>query len=498
MREHRWRAAAAVAGALSLIAGVVTVTTSASADTTFTFGSGFAQASLLTPALNAGELSVPIIMGEAAAGFQDETGRATSTTFAIPLLGATGGGGIQCGVKSDGTAVPLPDPLYADTSATQNKKPVDKQQNAQGLGVMVQEAHAKPNASGASRTQFTDVSLPGVVTIGGAFANAETTADPAKLTRKAHAITRVADVTVFGGLIRLTGLKWELTQERNGADSRMRQASESHAFTFDGITIDPGAAAGLPTLLGALVPKTNIPIATPDGAAAAVKTANAVLEPLGLTIELPKFEDNGQGRLLMTPLKLKLGGPNWVLTPILGGVISREEVVNLQGDLFELLFDPKDCDQLFGLFKALPPLNAEYNTVGEVAPLLVAAAMGVVSGGSATVSIGGVATALDDTYFPAPEFGGPSLVGSSGTPAVPGLPGALPSTPQLRPVLGTSTVASSSGKCHTSSPAGAPRCWNGLAPLAAAVAGVVALGSLAIDEISTRRRVARLARNEIA
>ena len=294
------------------------------------------------------------------------------------------------------------------------------------------------------------------------------------------------------GLVTIKGAKWTLTQNYDGLDSRTRKAKETHAFTFDGISLNPTAGLPLP------LPKISIPIATPAGAASAVKTINTLLEPVGLTIQLPRFDDNGKGRLTMTPLVVQLGGPNWLATPILGGVLSQEQLINLQTKLFQFLFDPKDCNQLFGLMNALPPLNSRYNSLGNTAPLLVAAAIGVLSGGSTTLSIGGVATALDDTYFAPFNFGGPATV-QSGTnnyvAPVPGTPGRV--IKRTRPVQAFET-SSKTSKCHTSSPAGKPGCWRGLAPLAAAAAGVVAIGSLVADEVSTRRRVARLTRNEIA
>ena len=126
------RVLGAAAGSVSLVALGIAITNPAAADTDFTFGTGFAQASLITPALNAGELSVPVILGEAAAGYQDETGRATSTMAAIPLLGASSGGGSTCGVEGGGTSVPLPPPLLVDTSSTNNKGDVDQKEGTNG------------------------------------------------------------------------------------------------------------------------------------------------------------------------------------------------------------------------------------------------------------------------------------------------------------------------------------------------------------------------------
>jgi hypothetical protein len=462
---------------VSLVAAGVAIAAPASAGSDFTFGSGFAQASLVVPAINAGELSIPVIMGEAAAGYQDETGRATSTLFSIPLLGATSSGGTKCGVPSSGLSLPLPPPLYSDTSSTNNKKNVDKTENTDGLGVVKQETHAKPNSSGDSIINLTDYELPGLVRIGSATGHAVTEANADKETRRSNAITRVADVTLLGGLVRITGMRWEITQTRNGTDSRTSQPKTDHTFSFDGLV-----ANGI-----------KIPIATPGGAAAAVATANGLLKPHGLSFELPKFVDNGKGRQSMTPFVVKIGGPDFLLTPVLGTVLSNEQVVNLQADLFKALFDPQNCQELNGLIQRISPqLNAQYNTIGGVAPLLTAALMGFLSGGSTTLSIGGVTVSLDDQYYPPLSFGGPNFVQAPGAPAVPAVQGSQTSAlPRIRSIAGKDSVSTKSSDCHTSSPAGKPGCWRGLAPLGAALAGVVAVGSLAADELTTRRRVKR-------
>jgi hypothetical protein len=477
---RRLRAIALGAGGVAVVAAAVGFGAPAGADTEFTFGTGFAQASMVVPALNSGELSVPVVLGESAAGYQDETGKASSSTFAIPLLAATSGvGGPVCGVEDGGGAdIPLPEPLVADTASTQNKKPVNKASDNNSQGQAVQEVHAAPNSSGSSRTQFAAVGAPGILELGGVASETSAVADPKKQTRRVRASASAATVSLFGGMVKFTGMRWELVQTSDGADSRTTKRGETHAFSFDGIT-----AAGV-----------HIPIATPEAAAGAVNTANALLEPLGLTLELPRFEDNKKGRLQVTPFKVKIGGPNWVLSPIIGGVISQERFVNLQGQLFKFLLEP-DCEQLLGLLKLIPDLNAQYNKYGGVVPLLFAALMGVPSGGSATLSIGGVTTALDDTYFPPLDFGGPAYVETPGLDEIPGEPALQSTTPRLHRVTGAAT-STKTGRCHSTSPAGAG-CWRGLAPLAAALAGVVAVGSLAADEISTRRRVARLARNEI-
>jgi hypothetical protein len=476
---------AALAAAFAVVAAAVGLApASHAANDEFTFGSGFAQASLLTPALNAGELSVPVILGEAAAGFQDETGRAISTMAAVPLLGATTGGGTTCGVKGGGTNLPLPPPLSADTSATNNKSDVSKSKDTQH-GTVVQDVLAQPRSLGRSHTQIESFALPGLVTIGGATATALTTADETKLVRHSTATTSVGDVDLIDGLVHLKGMRWTLDQVSDGADSRTSHTKTAWSFGLDGITIDPPGVA----------PAVKIPVASPDATNAAIKTANAVLETLGVTIVPPVFNDNGKGRLTVSPLQVKVGGPNWVLTPVFGEVLSQQQVVSLQTELLKFLVDPTNCEELLGLLKPFPPVNAKYTSLAATAPLLAAASVGVLSGGSASLSIGGVQAALDDTYYPPLNFGGPSFFTPAGSVEPPSVVEGSSALPPTHLVAQPSALHSSS-ECSSLSPAG-QGCWRGLAPLAAGIAAVVAVATLAADHVSTRRRV-RPTQSEIA
>ncbi|HVT78925.1 MAG TPA: hypothetical protein VHD87_17925 [Acidimicrobiales bacterium] len=477
---------ATVAAVTSAVAAVVAFAPASKADDSdFTYGSGFAAASLLTPALNAGELSVPVILGEAAAGFQDETGRATSTMAAVPLLGASTGGGTTCGVKGGGTNLPLPPPLSADTSSTNNRSDVSHSKDT-GHGLVVQDVLAQPRSNGKSHTQIDSFELPGLVKIGGATAVAQTTAASSKDHRESTATTSVAAVDLVGGLVHLKGMHWTLDQVVDGADSRTSQAKNTWSFSLDGITVNPPGAA----------PAVKIPIASPAGTTAAIATANALLERFGLTIVPPVFTDNGKGRLTVSPLQVHVGGPKWILAPVFGTVLSQQEAVTLQKQLLAFLVDPTNCEELLGLLKPFPPINAKYTSLAATAPLLAAAAVGVLSGGSASLSIGGVQAAIDDTYYAPLNFGGPNFFTPGGTNEPPSV---VAGSTQLPPVHFATqpTAEHASTKCSSLSPAGAG-CWRGLAPLAAGIAAGVAVATLAADHVSTRRRAARLARNEIA
>ncbi|HWA41348.1 MAG TPA: hypothetical protein VG712_07045, partial [Gemmatimonadales bacterium] len=200
----------------------------------------------------------------------------------------------------------------------------------------------------------------------------------------------------------------------------------------------------------------------------------------------------------LTPLTIAIGGRDWLLGKLLGEVFNSDSFHSTVDLLLGAAFDKQDCNQLGGLMKLLgADLNATYNRVGSLLPLLIAVTGGALGGtGEIQVNIGGVSTSLDDTFHQAPDFGLPAI-----DPAAPPLP-----TPQTTgPVSARAAPRASSDHhgalgpiapvsvvCRTVSPAGRPGCWRGAAPLAAAVAGGLTIGLLGLDE-RIRRRARRRA-----
>lgn len=473
----------------------------------FTFGTGTAQAGMFSPELLAGELSVGVIVGDAVAGYQDETARAASTSFAVPLLQSAGGFTV-CGAPAPDLAAGLPQPLAVDTAASGNREPASRAEPASGQGPLVQKASAQPGAASNATTELGSFGLPGLADIRGAQAHASVVADAASQRRTATAQTTIGSIDVLGGLLRFEGMRWELTQSQVGPDDRNDQRSVDAQFTMDGITIDAGALAGPIGGLPGLDQLTDVrlPITQPDELGTVLAQANQLLAPLGLQIRLPERVDfEGTDRHALTPLEIALGGDDFLLRPIIGPLLNDPAVGQVQNALIDGLFDPQECEQLGGIFKAIPELNVYYNTFGNYAPLLIAATTGVVSGGEIRLSLGGVSTQLDNRYFAPPDLGSfatPQLTPSPPA-APPSPPAAAPSsptpaaTPSSVPTSGTETAApvsptpaSFTTDCETTSPAGRPGCWLGRAPLAGLLVTVFAVATLAGDEVHRRRRSA--------
>lgn len=494
----QWRAGRVVAGVAAttaVIASVVGFGSTADANEEFTPGAGTALATLISPALNAGELSVYVKIGDATAGYLDETGRASSSSVAIPLLSAGVGGGGTCGVDSSGPSVGLPAPVQVTTASNKNTKSVSAAKPANGQGGMVQNVSAEPGAAGQSNTTFLKYGVPGLLEASGAHATTSVRSDPKAELRTAISQARVADIALLGGFLHILGGRWELKQTVKGPDSRSSVRTAAGAFTFDGITIDPGALKGILPLPG--LAKVTIPVASPGGANAAADAANAILEKVGIALRLPKILTNPKlERQEVTPLRVELGGKNFVLAPTLSKLLSNQQILKLQKDLFEFAFDPKDCDSLLGLLQPLPPVNSQFQSLGGTAPLLVAALTGVIGGGNVALSFGGVITTLDDSYYPPLNFSGPSFQAPAAIPSVPAIPGQAPTIRTITKGGKSLAIGNTGAKCETTSPAGKPGCWLGRAGLAAVLSGGVAVLSLAADEVIRRRRL-RLTRNEV-
>lgn len=459
-------------------------------------GTGKATAGLLQPALTAGELKVNVVVGEASSSYQDESARASSTSLDVPILRAASGGTV-CGQAGVDIGAFLPPAVSADTAPNGNTKPVSASSPPEADLVLGQRAAAEPGSKASSRTVLAHLAT-GLVDLDGLEAVTHVGVDPATATRTASASTKVAQVRLLGGLVRIEGPAWSLQQQQVGPDSRNDQRTVDGSFDLGAIVISPSALLGqLPQGipgLGALLGSTDIrlPLLPSESADELFVQVNQILGPLGVQIRLPKLTNPaGTDRHELSALQIVLGGPDFVLAPVLGQLLNNPDALQIQSTLLKTLFDPTSCEQLGGLMQGIPELNSLYNTLGSYAPILLAVGTGVLSGGEVQINIGGVATELDDTYYPPLGFGGPVLNAPSlpGTaPVAPAVtPGSSPGSPPVAPSEEITTTPASL-RCATTSPAGRPGCWLGNARAAVAIAGITTLALLAADEVVRRRR----------
>lgn len=472
-------------------------------------GTGKATASVLQPVLAAGELKLNVIVGEASSNYQDETARAASTTLDVPLLRA--GASTVCGQPATDFGALLPAPVAADTAKRGNREPVSAASDPGQDLVLTQRAKAVPGAKASSETTIASLAT-GLIDLHGIRATTEVGVDPDTRTRTATARTDVADVSLLGGLVRIEGPRWLLSQRQVGADHRADERSLTSRFTLGAIVISPAAVpaglleglAGLGgPLLDQLVAGTElrIPLLPEQPVADLLATVNPILAPLGLRIQLPELTSpKGVDRHELSPLRVVVGGPDWILAPVFSQLLNNPAAAEIQNALVETLFDPAACQQLGGLMQGIPELNSLYNSLGSYAPFLLAIVTGVLGGGEVALNVGGVATELDDTYYPPLSFGGPVL--SSSPPPVTAAEVALdrPAPGGSSPSAPSAAITSSraSSRCETTSPAGRPGCWIGNARLAVALASATVVALFAVDEVVRRRRTRQNPTEEIA
>jgi hypothetical protein len=234
-----------------------------------------------------------------------------------------------------------------------------------------------------------------------------------------------------------------------------------------------------------------LPASTPAELAAAVASLNGVLGPMGMQLRLPEVRPIGGQGMEVTPLTVALGGsPVWgpALYPLLAGP-ENTSLVNLFNAVTQpAIFEPRNCETLFGLLKAVSPeANTLLNTLGTYGPVVISAFAAAINGGAElNINIGGVRTSYDATFY-APRAAAPTTTptGAGAVPSSP-TPSSGPSSVEPTELASSPTMVSTS--CSTTSPVGKPGCWKGSGPLAATLGAVVTLGLLGADDVVRRRR----------
>jgi hypothetical protein len=492
--RHR-RIAVRVAAALvavGLVAYAALAPTVRAADQPFTAGQGIAAAY----ALHIGEAwngaDVGVTLGVVGGQYQNSTAKASSQTLDPGILALIS----NVRYCNHPSPLPLPAALEANTDDS-NGQPISKSTSSgrSGPAVGSQSVKVRPNADGSGDGAALDFDFPGLIAIKGGIQHAEAKVDPVHQVRTVTSEVSVGSLTLLGSLpmggIQLGGLRWFLQEVVTGADNRTDTRSVISSFSIN----------------TAKVFGVALPVANPNQAQGVLTMVNTAAKPFGLQLRLPKLEPDGQFGLAYSPLTVAIGGKTLygpVVAPLLGGATITQVERALQPGVF----DTASCNELAGLLKPYPAVNALWNSLGSAAPLVIGAvAAGIDGQGELDIDLGKVRTSVDDTYYappsyPMPNYGAPA--GGTGwvpgTPGSPGSAGALAANaPSGGVALGQRNPAGSTGAtlanaghihCETTSPVGWPGCWKGAAPIAAGVAGVVTLSLLAADEVFRRRRLA--------
>lgn len=337
------------------------------------------------------------------------------------------------------------------------------------LKVAQGRVRAVPNAQADATVAALSLDLPGLVTLAGGSATTKAVSDPATQRRAVTADTTV-DLSLLGGLVRFTGMRFHLAQTVTGPDRRTSKRAVEHAVELGALSIG------------------GVPVPLPSDPALAADAANQVLGPLGLRIGVPTLVEEGRFGHRLTPMALSIGGES-LFSDLVASVVGTPEFTNVQNAVFSGLFDSKSCNQLGGLMKGIPAFNSLYNALGIATPILLAVLLGALAGnGTIDVQVGTARTSIDDT-----DYGRDALNRTPPTRTVPTVAPVIPrvatpnggTAPAVEELAGESVLSAS---CATTSPAGRPMCWAGRAPLGAVLALGATAALLVVDELRRRRR----------
>lgn len=463
---HRWFAAAVLAGTVAAI--VVGPSPAAraqdGAEPAATVGSAKATAVLLKVAPTVGNLQLAVASGVSVAEIRNQLAQSQSQSLDLGLLGST-----LTAEQCDGRPAllrpsDLPEPLRIDNrggeaSATDGAAPITS-----SLAAGLQQVRATPQPLAEAVSTGARVALGPLLDLAGGIATATTEVVDGGAARVAHASVGV-DLEI-PGILRLAALRWDAVH-RTGTEPEARA-------TFDLGTVE---VLGIPLDLGAL----------PLDAVA--DTVNALLGPLGLTIQLPTVERFTEPTdfVRITPLRLRFGD-----SPI--GALLAAPLLDATRQLRD------------ELAAALIAFYCRTSTAFLVSEIVLGQLAGT---GSTVISIGGAeaTTGLvpfedpfgDGGLLPPPTTdtggtgdGGPvsttprAVVPGPGPVARP--PAALPPATPVR----TQPIGDFERVCESVHPFAWPSCSAGAAPFVgiAAVAATAALGFLDWRHQRRRRQAA--------
>ena len=296
--KHRpaYRRAAALAALTALASGALALLPAgAGAEDEFIIGSGTAQAQILRAGPAAGQLALAPTVGLSLADYLGNSGRGEARVFEFGALD----GSIPQGLKDQTPSVRVTNADEGSDKGKDGSFAGAPSGSPFSAGAIQQHADATKQPLGHSVVKMAGFSVPGAYEFSGG--TAESTAGITKAgTREAHATVRIGNLSLGGGVVTLTGLKWESIQ-RTGAD-----ATNTGTFSIEGIQV-----AG----------QTLAPPA-PDQLDAVFSQINGALAPTGLVLDPPHASKDG-GIASVSPLGIRIVNSqvgNAVAAPVVGAL----------------------------------------------------------------------------------------------------------------------------------------------------------------------------------
>lgn len=433
-------------------------------------GSALATSSVFGVAPAMAGLNLNVTTGTSRATYQAAVSTATAQTLDLGGLGILLTESPICGqtmLKHE----QLPTELRTDSLAKADQPP-----RSNGLGRDQVSASGTPQQAEAT-SAVVDLDLGGLISLS-ARSTSSVRFDPAKGGTATSSVTQ--EISVLGGLIRISGLTWTASQ------SRASEVSSSTAFTLGQASVH--AIPGLPLVVPITIP-------TSASSAGAIEALNAVLVPLGVTLQLPTESiDPTTGAVTLSGLRVVISGS--ALHRALSAPLYQAYKALGQA-LLGNVPTTEECTDLLSVAKSLSgPTDS-----------IVALAAAIAGGsGALTVNLGGAAALVSaPTTFRNPLEGGGSPPTVSTQPTAPsnpvapqlGLPGSpaagVPAPPVAGPVELTPQLVAGPLRCISLNTTGASGCSRTYAT----AAGVLALGlgvALALADLYYDTRGVRRAR----
>jgi hypothetical protein len=449
-------------------------------------------------------LNLAVSVGQANAAYEGDEAQGSSANINLGGLGTILAETAVCGSTLLKTSE-LPTPLTASSSGG-----AQTVTNGTSVGQEAVTTDDDPESASAATTPA-GIDLGGLASVS---AYAKSTVVYVKNTEQEADASVSEDITLLGGLVTLSGLKWTASQHTGTT------AVSTSSFSIGSVTINPGLGSPV------AVPVT---LSGNQSASQLASAINQVLAVIGVNLTLPESStDPNTGTVSIGPLQVSFSGSaldNKIANLTLGPTVPALEtalfahavVSNSCQNLPEVLGGFKgSTGTILGLSTAILEgsggLNLDFggaNADTEGAPDY---ANPFGDGGN---PLGGGSTSLPGGLGGGGSGGSvsvPATLGTTGAGTSPiGTDGSTGTQPQLGTAGSTApaTTPTASGtqpaavnpvglvRCVTTSPAGkGPSCWSGLG----ALAGVLAAGTGAAvlyADVRYGRRARRRARRKV-
>ncbi len=402
-RERHYTPAAFRAGmACAVVAAVCIVEfgSTSGADTAFVPGNATAQAQAISLAPTTGGLNYAIILATSISAFQQMEAQSLSQTIDLGAIGTALESAGCSGGPPDLNPKDVPQPVQAESvDGNQSlNSTITPASSPIGAGTEAATATTQPTAN--STTEVANITVPGgLLTISGLSSSSHASIDNGS-TRTATASSNVASISLAHGIVQLGNLVWTATQQSGAAQTSTGTFSIG-SLTVAGVKIDLSKF----TSTGTFNPQTVLNI------------VNTALSPVGLNVQWPAQSTLPDGTVQISPLSVGIDN-NVLGQEIIGSNLSQIQTVRtaIVNALLNancnfatpLLVGDIGIGVLAGggnLNVELGGASAETNDQAEVSPFGSGDAGALSAGSTAATTSGNTGTGL----------GGVALTGNSGT-----------------------------------------------------------------------------------